>query len=123
MTIKKKFYIDVYSCTVLIICCDNVKRSVNRYCKKYDPDDKGISYDVVGFFYKPDGAIKEYFIWFDINNIDVNTVNHEKSHLVEEILKDRNIKPSGEIRAYLDGLISEKIAAFFAYQKNNIKFK
>ena len=67
--------------------------------------------------------IKEYFIWFDINNIDVNTVNHEKSHLVEEILKDRNIKPSGEIRAYLDGLISEKIAAFFAYQKNNIKFK
>lgn len=123
MTIKTKFNVDVYSCTVHVICCGDVRRSVNYYCKKYDKDDKGIDYAVDGFFFKPYGKIGTYYVWFDINNMSVNTLNHEKSHLVESILKDRGIKASGEQRAYLEGLVSEKIGVWLDYQKNNLKFK
>ena len=123
MTVKTKFNVDVYACVVHVICGDDVRSSINRLCKKHDPKDKAIDYDPDGFCYRPDGKIENYYIWFDRTNITINTVNHEKSHLTEWILKDRNIKPTGEQRAYLDGLISEKFNAFFEYQSKNIKFK
>lgn len=123
MTIRTKFTVAVYCCDVHVICCKDIRKSVNYHCKKYDPKDKGIDYQPDGFFFRPYEKIGSYYIWFDINTISVNTVNHEKSHLVEEILKDRKIKPKGEARAYLEGYISEKFDAFFKYQENNLKFK
>jgi hypothetical protein len=123
MTIRTTFKVDVYDCSVHIICTDKVKASVNRYCKKYDKDDKGINFEPDGFFFRPTEFIHSYYIWLDINNLTNNALSHEKSHLVDAILQDRKIRPHGEQRAYLEGYISEKIAAFFEYQENNLKFK
>ena len=123
MTIRTKFRVDVYSCVVHIIVCSDVRKSVNYYCKKYDPEDCGIEYKPDGFFFKPFEKIGTYYIWFDLANVTVNTINHEKSHLAEEILKDRGIRAHGEQRAYLEGFLSEKITEFFNHQRNNIKFK
>jgi hypothetical protein len=123
MTIKTNFKIDVYDCFVYIICTDKMKASINRCCKKYDKEDKGIDYEPDGFFFRPEESIHSYYIWFDIKNITTNTVSHEKSHLIDAILQDRKIRPNGEQRAYLEGYVSEKFDAFFKYQQNNLKFK
>lgn len=123
MTVRTKFKIDVYSCEVMVICSSDIRKSINYYCKKHDPDDKGIKYEPDGFFLCPDAQIALYYIFFDATSMSVNTVSHEKSHLVEQILKDRNIKPAGEARAYLEGLIAEKIDTFLNYQSKNLKYK
>jgi hypothetical protein len=67
--------------------------------------------------YCKDADPGNYYLFFDLHTIDTNFINHEKSHLVEAILKDRGIRPVDEVRSYLDGYVSEKITAFIKKKK------
>lgn len=116
MTIKGKFYIDVYSCHVHIIYTDQIERSANYYCKKYELDSPGPVEGVV-----INGNLLNYYLLINKEYCTVDTFNHEKSHMVEHILKHRNIRPIGEPRAYLDGCVSRKLNLFFKKKKIKIK--
>lgn len=110
MTKKAKFNIDVFDCTVHVIITDKPKEVINAHFRANDC--ATIDYAPAGFcanFRANAGRIGNYYLIFDVNFIEVNTVNHEKSHLVEFILTDRSIRASGEIRSYLDGFLSKKI--------------
>lgn len=120
MTTKGSFYVDVYGCSVTIIVCDDIVRSLNHYFRKWDCSKQ--TYEpgamcVVGM--KEDEGT--YFLFFNRKDVTWNYINHEKSHLVEYILKDRGIKALDETRAYLDGFVSDKINAFFKKRKIKIK--
>ncbi len=120
MTIKGKFKVDVFSCNVHITICDNVARSVNYYLRKYNHET--ITGEFHGYFLVPNpDSIGHYYIFIDSENITNDTINHEKSHLVEQILKDRCIHAHGECRAYLDGYISSQVHRFFNKRKIKIK--
>lgn len=115
MTIKKTFYIDIYSCNVHVTAADDVRRSINYYLKKHG--EKIIEYDVEGLFFVPIDQVSDYYLFFNLKGLDVNTLNHEISHLIEEILIHRHIKASGEQRAYLHGSTCERIYNFFKKKK------
>ena len=118
MNIKSKFFVDVYDCTVYVIVCRNVKRSLDWYAKKNGESFK--TYQAEGYIYSPSEHIGEYYMFLECNSLTANTKNHEKSHLVEYILKDRDIKNTGETRAYLDGYISEQIDKILKKRKKAI---
>lgn len=107
MPIKSTFKVDLFDCKINILFCENVKKSVDRCLKRYGH--KPLNVDINGFFFCPGAPSNEYFVFFDIKSISVDLVNHEKSHLVEEILIGKGIRAAGEIRAILDGFISTKI--------------
>ena len=115
MTKQGTFSVDVYDCSVTIIVTDRVKFTVNRYLKKFNADP--IAYDVDAFFARPDERIGRYYLFFDINNCTIQLINHEKSHLVDHILADREIRRKDETRAYLDGYLSKQIHLFFKKRK------
>lgn len=79
-----------------------------------------IEEEPAAYFFRP---VEEsvYYVFFDSDRLNVNEFNHEKSHLVEEILNNRDIKPKDEVRAYLDGFIAEKMTLFFKRRKIEIK--
>lgn len=118
MLVRGKFHIDVYDCNIHIIISNDILKSIKYYYKKHkdgEPSDAP-----QGLMYRPGtGDIDNYYIFFDEKFLSNNCINHEKCHAVEYILTDRDIRASGEVRAYLDGCISSKIAAFF--KKRNIK--
>lgn len=117
MTIKGKFTIDVYSCTIFVTIASDTMRSINYYHRKLGYND--LTEPVSGYFLPDTNTVKRYYLFFDEEDLSVNVVNHEKSHLVERILEDREIKSKDEVRSYLDGCVSEKLHEFF--KKRNIK--
>lgn len=120
MTIKGKFNVDVFDCTVHIIICKSIKNSANYYFRK--ADSTLIDYEPSGLFCNPNvERIGNYYVFFQEDDVTSDITNHEKSHLVEAILLDRNITPKNEVRAYLDGYVSRMFDSFF--RKRNIKIK
>jgi hypothetical protein len=122
MTIKAKFNVDVFDCTVHITICKSIKSSANYYLAKCGSE--LITFEPSGLFCNPHcDRIGNYYIFFHEDDLTVDVVNHEKSHLVEEILIDRDIKPEDEVRSYLDGFVSSKIDLFFRKRKIKLKNK
>lgn len=119
MTLNGRFKVPIYECTVIITVSDNIKKSINTYLRMNG--DEKIDWNVGGFCYCPD--IDKYYVFFDKDYLSVNTINHEKSHLVEMILKDRDIVAEDEVKCYLDGFISEKFDLFFKKRKFKIKVR
>lgn len=122
MTMKSSFFVEIYNCTVHIIVADNMLRSINYYLRKCGS--KPLKKEEVPGAYclSPDKECSyEYYIFFDRKTIDINYINHEKSHLVEFILEERGIKAKDETRAYLDGFLSEKINSLLKKRKVRIK--
>lgn len=120
MVHKGSFNVDVFGCEVKIIVADDLRRSLNWHFKKHNTDP--ITFEPAGYCINFDNeSVSEYYVFFQRQYLDVNTVNHEKSHLVEFILNDRGIRASGEVRSYLDGFISQKIDQFFKCRKIKIK--
>lgn len=118
MTKTGKFSVDVYDCEVYIVVTDRIKQSINTYLR-LNGEDK-LQYDVDGYIWRPQSVIGKYYLFFDIESLNVNCVNHEKSHLVDFILQDRLIRSTGEVKAHLDGFVSEKINNFFKKRKIKI---
>lgn len=119
MATTGKFDIDVYDCTVHISICKDIKRAINYRLRQCDEETLELA--PRGFFFRDKGDCSRYWIFFDQEWFDHDTVNHEKSHLVEEILRDREIRPTGEVRAYLDGCISKKFNQLFKKKKLKVK--
>jgi hypothetical protein len=119
MTIRGNFHVPIYECDVTIIVTDHTKASLNYYYRRDEL--KSEDFDFEGLVWRPDERIGAYFVFFDLNSLSINTFNHEKSHLVEWILKDRSISAQNEVRSYLDGFISKKMNDFF--QKRKLKLK
>lgn len=123
MTVKQKIKIDIYGCFINVTICTDIRRSINYYCKKYNKNDKGIDYDVAALFFTPGESIINYYLFFDFAYLTMNSINHETSHVAEEILVNRGIRASGEQRAYLEGYISDKIYYFIKRKKLKILFE
>lgn len=120
MTTKGFFNIDVYACGVHVIVGDNIQRSINYHLRQ--DGQKEIDFEPDGYFnqYVSEGRIGTYYLFFNRENLCHEIINHEKSHLVEQILKDRSISTRGEVQAYLDGCVSQKLMAFFKKRKLKI---
>jgi hypothetical protein len=122
MSVKGKFNVDVFDCTVHVIITKSIKASVNYHLRRADAET--IDYEPSGLFCRPNvERIGNYYIFFHEDDVTSDIINHEKSHLVEAILLDRNITPKNEVRAYLDGYISRMIDSFFKKRKMKIKNK
>lgn len=122
MTIKGKFNVNVFDCNIHIVLTDSIKRSINYHLRKYNQE--LLTFEPSGLFCKPDpDRIGNYYILFCIEDLAIDVINHEKSHLVEQILVDRDIKPVDEIRSYLDGYLSHQIDLFFKKRKIKVKNK
>jgi hypothetical protein len=124
MTIKGFFRIDVFDCTVFLHVSDNIKRVINYQFKKHNREDESLENDVSGYFVNfrvP--KIGEYHIFLDYSDLAVDVINHEKSHLIDHVLQDRDIKLDDEVRAYLDGYISHKIDEFLKKKRLKVKNK
>lgn len=119
MVTKGKFYVPIFDCTVTITISDDPRKSLNYYLEKYG--DEKIDYNISGFCYRPESGIGKYFLFFEKCTLDSNYWNHEKSHLVETILTDRDMKPVDELRSYLDGFISKKMNQFLLNRKMRLK--
>ena len=115
MTKTGKFKVDVFDCTVYIVVSDNIMKSINTYLRL---NKEGIlDYEVDGYCWRPMSVIGTYYVFFDSDSVNLNGLNHEKSHLVEFILNDRGIREKGEVRSYLDGYVSKKMHDFFSKRK------
>jgi hypothetical protein len=119
MTTKGSFKVPIYDCTVHLIVSDRVLRCINNQLQK--DGEELLEICPGGWFYRPAECYCNYYIFFHLGNLSHNYINHEKSHLVEEILTDRGISPKGESRAFLDGFISHKIELFFRRHKKILK--
>lgn len=120
MTVKGVFKIDVFDCKVHIIVANSVKSSVNYHLRKHGQE--GIDYEPSGLFCKADpDRIGTYYVFFCRQDLSVDIYHHEQSHLVEQILIDRDIKPVDEVRAYLTGCVSKKFDRFFKSRKIKLK--
>lgn len=122
MVTKGSFKIDVYDCTVHIIVADDVKRSINHHLKKHD--EGSLDHAPSAYCYRPDnGRIGTLYVFFDSEDLSTDMIHHEKSHLIDFILGDRDIRAKNDVRAYLDGFISTKFEKFFSKRKLKVKAK
>jgi hypothetical protein len=120
MTTKGSFCVEIYKCCVNITICDDILKSINYYLKKWD--NKLLAEEPLAYFMSGVGEDEShYYLFFNRDHINSNILNHEKSHLIDHILKERGIKAHDEARAYLDGYISEKINSFFKRRKIKIR--
>lgn len=117
MSWKGSFKVDVYACEVHIFVGPKLKKSINY---RLAIDDDSIDFEPDGYTLKNNDSISDYFVYLCSEDLSVNTINHEKSHLIDFILSDRCIKGTGEQRAYLDGLVSQKLDKFFKLRKIKI---
>jgi hypothetical protein len=103
---KFEIKVPIYNCTCKIIIDNDIVKTINNYGKrnKWDKHD----YNVHGLAVNP-GDMQEYYIFYAIDSLNVNTIVHEITHLVDYILEDRAIENEGEAKAYLTGYISEKV--------------
>lgn len=119
MSMKGQFHVPIYECDVIVTISGHAKDSLNYYLRKLNYEEHKEDFD--GMIWRPNDRVGKYYVFFDDKGLDVNTYNHEKSHLIEWILKDRSISPQNEMRSYLDGFISKKMNDFF--QRRKIKLK
>jgi len=118
MTKTNHFRIDVYECVVYVVLSSNIEKAIQSRVRLDGHSDYQDG-DVYGYSYRPDCCVDRYYIFLNTYGLTIDTVNHEKSHIVEWILTDRGIKPVGEARAYLDGYISHKISLLL--KRNKLK--
>lgn len=100
--------VPIYDFKCIVIFDNKIEKTVDRYLKK----DKArpLDEEVFGFSFRPGGSLKIYYIFYGLEKLDVNTICHEISHIIDFTLEDRNVeKSNGEARAYLTGYISEKV--------------
>jgi hypothetical protein len=103
-----KFEIDIpiYNCKCKVIIDKDIVKTINRYAKKnkWEKHD----YNVHGLALSTDD-MKDYYIFYALDSLNVNIIVHEITHLVDFILEERAIENEGEAKAYLTGYISEKV--------------
>lgn len=113
MTIK----IPLYELEIVVIVSDKIEEVINKRIKlkKWSSIDK-VEGKVYGYAVSP-GNLKDYCIFYRKENLGVNTITHEVSHITDFILSERGVEDSGEAKAYLNGYINEKIFDFLFKNK------
>jgi hypothetical protein len=106
---KFEIKIPIYNCTCKIIIDKDILKTINRYAKKNKWENH--EYNVHGLAVSP-GDMKDYYIFYAIDSLNVNIIVHEITHMVDFILDERAIENEGEAKAYLTGYISEKVFDF-----------
>lgn len=119
MKAKGYFSVDVYHCRVHVIIAKDICRSINYRLKKNEQEI--IEFCPCAYFCGSLGDMANYYLFFQEGNINNDFLNHEKSHLVEQILIDRDIKPVDEQRSYLDGYVSTRLHKLLKIKKIKVK--
>lgn len=103
--------IAVYDCTIKVVISKDIRKVINSYVKrkKWDKDTAlPEDHNVHGLAISNED-MKEYYVFYDIEDVKVKFLTHEISHIVDFILVERDLEDKGEAKAYLTGYISEKI--------------
>lgn len=121
MTIKGRIYIPIFYSKINIVVSDNINLVYRNLCRKYESkvEDLGTGDGYSVNF--NEFCAGHYYLFFVKNKLDVATFNHEKSHIIEYILKDCGISPTNEVRSYLDGYVSEQLDKWFKRRKIKLK--
>lgn len=103
---KFEVQIPIYNCVCKIVIDKDIVKTINRYGKrnKWEKHD----YNVHGLAVSTEN-MKDYYIFYALDSLNVNIIVHEITHLVDFILEERAIENEGEAKAYLTGYISEKV--------------
>lgn len=103
---KLEIKVPIYDCVCKVIIDKDIDKTINKYAKKnkWGPH----NYKVHGLALNPEN-MKEYYIFYALDSLNVNIIVHEITHLVDFILEDRAIENEAEAKAYLTGFISEKV--------------
>lgn len=110
-----KIFIPIFECTVKVVIAPNdvsMLRSINYYLRKRK-DSPWLTPPEAAFMVEHNDYSDSYILFFNKKNLTVNLINHEKSHVLEQILLDRQIRSTGEVRSYLDGWFSNKLTLLF----------
>jgi len=118
MTIKGQFRIPIYRADVYVIVTDQLMRVINYRLKEIGEDPLEI--EPGAFFIRKDQS-SDYYLYFTFEMLTLPIINHEKSHLIDYILKDCGMKKDDEGRAYLDQFITEKLQKFFKIKGLKVK--
>lgn len=117
--------IPIYDCRVKIFIEKREKllALTNKYLKVCDMQlfDEEADVPADGLFFRDENALGTYYIFYKSETLGMNVYHHEKCHFVEQLLVDRQISTRGEVRAYLDGWVSEKFSQFAKKHKLKIK--
>lgn len=107
---KGTIKVPIFDCEVKVIVggyeCE-LRRSINYRLRAYDEEVFEVAPS--GCMLAHSTYVGTYYLFFLKEDLSVDIINHEKSHLAEQILKDRQITSTGEVRAYLDGWLSHKL--------------
>lgn len=110
--------IPIYDCVCHVIISSDIEKVINKYSKrlKWSEDTLVAEGQKVDGYYVRSG-MKNYYIFYKLEESNVNTLVHEISHLIDGILGDRDIESNGEAKAYLTGYISEHIFDYVMKKK------
>lgn len=106
--------IPIYNCVCKVVIDDDIIKAINRYGKKHRWENH--EYNVHGIAIST-GNMKDYYIFYSTDSLNVNIIMHEITHLVDFILDERAIENEGEAKAYLTGYIAEKIFDYVLKKK------
>jgi len=111
---KLNIKIPIYNCTVHVIIDEGIEKVINRYIKKHKICEDLIipEGDEVHGYVLTKRDVTNYFVFYSIKSLTVTYLTHEISHVVDDILQEKNIEQNGEARCYLTGYISQQIFDF-----------
>jgi hypothetical protein len=117
MTYSTTLNLETYSCQLMFIITDQLKKEKNKISKKHtlelidDGEDEGV-------FILTD--MTKYYLLIDIKYLSHNTIAHEIYHSVVGITEDRGVTDE-EAQSWLCGHITGKIYKFI--EKKNLQVK
>lgn len=110
---KNVIQVPIFDCEIRVMIGDGkaILKSINYYTRIVSPEGDLLGsapsgYCMVG---RPDGKVGLYCLFLDKDDLSTDIINHEKSHVIDFILKDRDIRLHDEVRAYFDGWLSHKL--------------
>jgi hypothetical protein len=116
---KLTFKVPIYEFGCEVIFTDDILVEINKLHKKkkIEPLDSPVyGYAIHGVFND------KYHLFYRLKDVNINTLSHEISHLIDFVFEDRGIEPAtGEPRAYLTGYITEKIYDFVCRKQIQLK--
>jgi hypothetical protein len=112
---KLTISVPVYDFTCEITFASEIEVAINKVRKKQSLEP--IEGTVHGYAFGTN-SVHKYYLFYSLQNLSVNTLVHEISHLIDFVFTDREIDPpTGETRAYLTGHVTSKIFEF-VYKKD-----
>lgn len=123
--IRGKFYCDVYDCNIHLIIAKDIVKPVQALEKKQKEkvETKEELDKSKAISYRSDKHLKDYYIFCQKEFFTIDTFNHEKAHIAEFVLEDRDMPIGDEIRAYFEGYLSHKFEELFRKLKIRPRFK